>query len=227
MKLIHFIAAVLTLLGGCRPANITENKPITKDVMGIDVSHHQGKIDWNKLSDNNKIGFVYIKATEGSSYKDPMFLTNASKAKESGLLVGAYHFFRMTSSPEEQFRNFKKQIDKIGIDLIPMVDVETADKHSRKDVQKNLQTLLDLLEKEYGKKPMIYGTNRSYNELCAPEFNSYPLYIGRYGDNCPVITGKGHYTIWQYTEKGNVDGCDKPIDLCKFHQDCNINMIIL
>ena len=73
-----------------------------------------------------------------------------------------------------------------------MVDVERDDGKPRKELQDSLQVLLNLLTDAYGKEPMIYGTNRSYNELCAPEFNNYLLYIGRYGENKPVVKGPSH-----------------------------------
>lgn len=188
------------------------------DVTGIDVSHHQGDIDWNKVKRAQpKLAFVYIKCSEGKNYVDPKFKENADGAAAVGYKVGAYHYFRMTSSAHEQFDNFRVQMDAVHIDLIPMVDVERSDGKPRKELQDSLQVLLNLLEEAYGKKPMIYGTNRSYNELCAPEFNHYPLYIGRYGKNKPVVTGPSHYTIWQYSENARIPGIPKPVDMCRFH----------
>lgn len=188
------------------------------DIKGIDVSHHQGDIDWKKVKKAEpKLAFVYIKCTEGKSYVDPMFRKNAEEAEAVGYKVGAYHYFRMTSGSHEQFYNFKAQMDSVHIDLIPMVDVERSDGKPKKELQDSLKVLLDLLENAYGKKPMIYGTNRSYNELCAPEFNHYPLYIGRYGTNKPVVTGPSHYTIWQYSESARIPGIPKPVDMCRMH----------
>lgn len=187
-------------------------------VIGIDVSHHQGDIDWEMVRKAKpELAFVYVKCSEGRDYVDPKFVANAIGAATVGYRIGAYHFFRMTSSAHEQFINFKTQMDKVHIDLIPMVDVERNDGRSRKELQDSLKVLLDLLEDAYGKRPMIYGTNRSYNELCAPEFNYYPLYIGRYGKNKPVITGPSHYTIWQYSESARIPGIPKPVDICRFH----------
>jgi len=189
-----------------------------QDVKGIDISHHQGDIDWNKVKNAQpKLAFVYIKCSEGKNYVDPKFKENADGAAAVGYKVGAYHYFRMTSSAHEQFDNFRVQMDAVYIDLIPMVDVERSDGKPRKELQDSLQVLLNLLEEAYGKKPMIYGTNRSYNELCAPEFNHYPLYIGRYGKNKPVVTGPSHYTIWQYSEDARIPGISKPVDMCRFH----------
>ncbi len=98
-----------------------------------------------------------------------------------------------------------------------MVDVERDDGKPRKELQDSLQVLLNLLTDAYGKEPMIYGTNRSYNELCAPEFNNYLLYIGRYGENKPVVKGPSHYTIWQHSERAKIPGIPKPVDMCRMH----------
>ena len=60
---------------------------------GIDVSHHQKKIDWKKVRfwKNKKINFVYIKATEGETYKDSFYSQNILGAKENEITVGSYH----------------------------------------------------------------------------------------------------------------------------------------
>ena len=195
---------------------------------GIDVSHHQGEIDWKKvMKAQPKLAFVYVKCTEGKSYVDPKFKVNAEGAAAVGYKVGAYHYFRMTSSAHEQFDIFKKQMDAVHIDLIPMVDVERDDGKPRKELQDSLKVLLDLLENAYGKKPIIYGTNRSYNEFCAPKFNHYPLYIGKYSYSKPVVIGPSHYTIWQFSETGSINGFAGGVDLCRFHPDKSVDDIIL
>ena len=191
---------------------------MTPSIKGIDVSHHQGDIDWKRVKKSQpKLAFVYVKCTEGKTFVDPKFKINIEGAAAQGYKVGAYHYFRMTSSAHDQFNNFKAQMDGVHMDLIPMVDVERDDGKPRKELQDSLQILLNLLEKEYGKRPMIYGTNRSYNEFCAPEFNHYLLYIGRYGRKKPVVSGPSHYMIWQYTEDARIPGIPKPVDMCKMH----------
>lgn len=134
----------------------------------------------------------------------------------------------MTSSAHAQFDNFHRAISSVGKqDLIPMVDVETADKHSVAELQDSLKVFMQLVKDHYGVFPMIYGTNRSYNEYCAPDFNKYHLYIGRYGDKAPIVRGLGTYTIWQYSEKGNLPGIPKPVDMAKFHPSHSIDDIIM
>ena len=196
--------------------------------IGIDVSHYQGEIKWDEVRKNcPDIAFVYVKCSEGKDYVDKAFKKNAEGAAKNGFRVGAYHFFRMTSGAHEQFEHFRKQIASVSVSLRPMVDVERADGKPRKELQDSLRVLLTLLEKEYGIKPIIYGTNKSYNDFCAPEFNDYPMYIGRYGDNKPVVKGPSHYTVWQYSEKGKIKGIPKDVDLCRFHPDKGIEDILL
>lgn len=187
-----------------------------KSYIGIDVSHHQGRILWDEVPKED-IDFVYIKATEGATYLDPCFHCNMKGATDAGFIVGAYHFFRMTSSASEQFENFKKTLDGYTMSLVPMIDVETSDGKSVGELQDSLNVFIKLMKEEYGCAPMIYGTQRSYNTYCAPGYNKYHLYIGRYGPNEPIIKGTGTYTIWQYTEEAIVRGIPRPVDMCKLN----------
>lgn len=133
----------------------------------------------------------------------------------------------MTSEAYEQFKHLSKIIEKEKQDLIPIIDVETTDKFPFSEVRDSLKILLGLVERHYGVKPMIYGTNRSYNEICGIWFNRYKLYLGRYGKNPPIIIGREHYYIWQYSENGKIKGIPKPVDLCRFHPDYNIKGIMI
>ena len=190
---------------------------VPKDSVGIDVARYQGDIDWQTVS-KEKILFVYIKATEGKTYTDPKFHQNIEGAQKAGLKVGAYHFFRMTSGAREQFNHFYSQVGKYKLDLIPMIDVEKDDGKPKSQLQDSLDVFIKLVTQKYGKKPMIYGTQRSYNTYCAPKYNNLHLYIGRYGSNAPEIIGKGSYTIWQYSEHGKINGIPKAVDLCRFRK---------
>lgn len=207
---------------------ISESDPIpikTTPNYGIDISHHNGKIDWKKVS-STPILFVYIKATEGASHIDTSYVKNFEGAKKFGFKVGSYHFFRMTSSAHDQFANFKKTVDRDKQDLIPMVDVETSDKRSAEELRDSLNVFIGLVREYYGVKPMIYATNRSYNELCGGLYPSYHLYIGRYGKKRPELIGKGVYTIWQYTESARIAGIPKPVDKAKFNPRYSLNDIL-
>ena len=202
-----------------KKAKSTPQRVVPKDSVGIDVARYQGDIDWQTVS-KEKILFVYIKATEGKTYTDPKFHQNIKGAQKAGLKVGAYHFFRMTSGAREQFNHFYSQVGKYKMDLIPMIDVEVPPKEvkSIKQVQDSLDVFINLVTQKYGKKPMIYGTQRSYNTYCAPKYNNLHLYIGRYNTKGPEINGKGSYTIWQYSEHGKINGIPKAVDLARFRK---------
>ena len=195
-----------------------------EETFGIDVSHHNGKINWEKVTD---VEFVYIKATEGATYVDPMFQQNIKGARARKFRVGAYHYFRTTSSVQKQFENFKKYVKKGDIDLIPMVDVEECKKWSATQFQDSLMRFIQLVKLHYGKAPMIYSVNTFYNRCCAPRFNNYHLMIGRYGNEEPFIKGKGNYTIWQKSLTGKLIGITKNVDIDIFRKNKGISDIML
>ena len=194
------------------------------ETLGIDVSHHNGKINWEQVPD---VEFVYIKATEGATYVDPMYQQNIKGAREKKLRVGAYHYFRTTSSVQKQFENYKKHVKKSDIDLIPMVDVEECKKWSIVQFQDSLMRFIQLVKSYYGKAPMIYSVNTFYNRYCAPRFNNFHLMIGRYGSDEPFIKGKGTYTIWQKSQTGKLSGIPKNVDIDIFREGVQIDDALL
>ncbi len=195
-------------------------------VDGIDVSHHQGHIDWKSVAKGNDLQFVYIKATEGATCQDSQYATNCRNARKNGIKTGAYHFFTMSSTPKQQFDNFKSVVGTSMMDLVPMIDIElyknkkgfhvgkyyTNNAKHLAIIKDNIKAIVKLFEDYYGCKPMIYCTCNSYNELVKNNVKGCPLYLGHYADS-PGVSG---YTIWQYSEKGKISGYSKCVDVCKF-----------
>lgn len=103
-------------------------KPVGKLNMkkydGIDVSHHQGEIDWKEVARDKRIQFVYIKATQGTTIRDDRYRSNIRGARRHGLKCGSYHYLSSMSPVRAQFNRFKAVVKKRQQDLIPMVDVE-------------------------------------------------------------------------------------------------------
>ncbi len=194
---------------------------------GIDISSHQGKIDWEKVSSDKDIRFVYIKATEGSTYRSPHYPDNITEARRSGLLVGSYHYLTSTSPIDRQFKNFSTFALKNIQDLIPMLDVEVRGNWSRSQLIDSVAKFCNLVEQHYGVKPMIYSTMGFYNKNLTPHFNKYPLYIGRYSNEEPEINWKGEYTVWQYSETGIIPGIDAYVDLCRYRRGGWLDEILL
>ena len=198
--------------------HIDEIIPEHKGYDGIDVSKHQGKIDWSKVAEDKTIQFVYIKATEGRTMLDSRYHENIKGARKAGLKVGSYHFFTSWRTARDQFENFRKHIKRSEQDLIPMVDVEESGcrNASRSDLQKNLAEFMELMKAEYGCYPLLYSQYRFYNEKLAPEFNKYFIFMARYSSSEPVLRGNGKHNIWQYSERGKVSGIKGHVDLDRF-----------
>lgn len=195
---------------------------------GIDVSKHQGKIDWEAVSHDGNIQFVYIKATEGATMLDKRYERNIRGARDAGMKVGSYHFFTSRRTAEQQFENFRKHVRKDWQDLIPMVDVEESGCRgaSRQELQKSLSEFMQLMKKEYGKYPLLYSQYRFYNEKLAPEFNKYFIFIARYSKSEPTLRGNGKYNIWQYSERGHVEGIKENVDLDRFANGTTLSDIL-
>lgn len=196
-----------------------ESTPHTRlDYNGIDVSHHQGDIDWQKLREDTCVKFVYIKATEGAEIVDGSYLDNVVGARRAGIPVGSYHYLTSGSTVEEQFENFYSVVNRHHQDIVPVVDVEEEGVRgwTKAEVRMNLLKMLRLIEEHYHCTPIIYSYSHFYNLTLAPEFNEYPLFLSRYEDAEPTVKGAGRHVIWQHTDQGIVNGINMPVDLDLF-----------
>ena len=101
----------------------THPDPDLYPVRGIDVSHHQGTIDWRRVAGAG-IGFAYLKATEGSDFTDSRFRTNWTGAAAAGLPRGAYHYFTLCTPGRAQAAHFLATVPRDAAALPPAVDLE-------------------------------------------------------------------------------------------------------
>lgn len=185
---------------------------------GIDVSHHQGDIEWKAVARDRQIQFVYIKATQGATIRDGRYKKNIKEARRNGLKCGSYHFLSAQSPIRKQFAFFKSVVKKRQQDLIPMVDVEREGVRGWTDRQlrDSLQLFCRLMKQHYGKAPLIYSHFGFYNQHLAPHFNHYFLFLGKYSWPPPTIKGIGRHNIWQYSERGRIKGIKGYVDLDRF-----------
>ncbi len=185
------------------------------DLHGIDISKYQKNINWSKVGTTadkkNNIQFVFIKATEGTTIRDPHFATNWSKANAKGLTTGAYLFFHPNNSGKNQANYFIKRVGLKKGNFAPVVDIETTDSVDVYILRSRLQTCLNTLEKRYGVKPIIYTYSSFYKTYLGSKFNKYPLWIAQYQSTAPNISRKWH--IWQHTDRGRVNGISGSVDL--------------
>lgn len=178
---------------------------------GIDVSGHQGHIDWAKVA-HSDLSFVYIKATEGSTYVDSDFAYDLAEARAAGLAVGAYHFFTLCSPGASQAANFLHTTPPGSTALPPAVDLEllgncTA-QPSLSEVETQLSDFVDVVETATG-EPVIFYIGTSFE-------HRYPIPVADNGlrwKRSILLAPSGPWVIWQVDGLAQIDGINGPVDL--------------
>lgn len=188
------------------------------EVRGIDISHYQERVNWDKLRNASMgdapISFVFIKATEGEKLFDDNFNRNFANAKRNDIIRGAYHFFVPGLSPRRQAEFYLSIAQLEPGDLPPVLDIEKNGDLSPEQLRRDVKTWLDIVEKEYGVKPILYtGYKFKLQYLNTPEFDVYPYWIAHYYVN--KLEYKGNWAFWQHTDCGKVQGINGFVD-------CNI-----
>lgn len=192
------------------------NYPEGYEIHGIDISHYQGDIDWDDLSnamiEGCPLRFVMIKSTEGSTRLDSKFKENFRQAREYGYIRGAYHFWSNKSSARDQAYHFLNKVRLEDGDLPPVLDVEHKPKdRSVEDFQRDVLTWLHIVEDKYHVKPIIYTYYKFKDKyLSAPVFNDYPYWIAHY--YVDKVEYKGPWKFWQHTDAGKLPGIKGYVD---------------
>ncbi len=194
--------------------------PCCYEVHGIDISRHQGMIDWDKVSkeqvEGYPIHFVFMKATEGGDHGDDTFKRNFAEAGKRGFIRGAYHFFSPKTDPLKQADFFIRTVKLAKGDLPPVLDVEVTGKRTKEELQKNVKIWLDKVEAHYKVKPILYTSYKFKTKYLSHEqFEKYPYWIAHYYVDSVKYTGKWHF--WQHSDIGTVPGIKEDVDLNVFN----------
>lgn len=198
------------------------NYPDKKEfpIRGIDVSHHQGTIDWKKLAAQD-VSFAYIKATEGEDFLDEDFKYNWSASKDAGILPGAYHYFTLCKTGYEQANNFLSRIGTPSSrSLPPAVDLEFAgnckNRPSSDQLHKELKIFIDLVEQAWGCHVVLYSTSDFYDAYLKKDFQKNPLWIrDLYWQ--PSKSRYREWQFWQYANRAKLEGIKGFVDLNVSH----------
>lgn len=206
-------------------------------VYGIDVSNHQGVIDWQNLelyADSagvvsggrdkspfvQPVLFAVVKSTEGADFVASSFKRNFAEAKRCGIVRGAYHFLRL-SDIDGQIENFIENTPLEPGDLPPVLDMELDNREMARHSARAIEFAhkwLDAMEEHYGVKPILYTYDSYYNKyLKGHGFEDYDFFIARY--NPETMPRVPHLEIWQFSEKGKAGGIKKFVDLDIFMGD--------
>lgn len=180
---------------------------------GIDVSHHQGEIDWEQVADD-EIEFAYIKSTEGGDWVDPKFVENWNNAVDANIKVGAYHFFTLCRDGETQAKNFLNTVSKVeeqGDGLPLAVDIELggncADPPSNDVIEQELEIFLEIVEAEKNEASVLYILE-GFDFL-----DSEILDRPRWRRSILLKPSESDWFVWQFSGKSRVDGIEGDVDL--------------
>ncbi len=191
-------------------------------IHGIDVSRYQQNINWSEVKNMEvkgiKIGFAFIKATEGISKVDPQFRRNWLKSEEQDIPRGAYHFFIASRNGKKQAVNFIEIVDLKKGDLPPVLDIEKTYGASIKVIKKEVADWLEIVGAHYGVRPVIYTNIDFYKNYLEQDFSEYPVWIAHYlQPQKPRLERK--WVFWQHSETGRVNGIIPPVDFNVFSGD--------
>jgi len=196
--------------------------PVKFTVHGIDVSHHNDVINWQQVKamqvKNINLSFCFIKATEGVQDEDELFERNWKKAKEVGMVRGAYHFFLPQKSGKAQAENFMNSVLLESGDLPPVLDIEETYGVRTPDIRKRVKEWLYTVEAYYHVKPIIYTNVDYYKNFLGKDFDVYPLWVAHYLQaEKPRI--ERDWIFWQHNEAGKVNGILPGVDFNVFNGD--------
>lgn len=191
---------------------------------GMDVSDHQGDIDWNAVAADG-IDFVFLRVgyrgtTEGGLYPDERFAQNLLEAQEAGIACGAYFFSQATSAEEaaEEAAYVLELLADSQLDYPVGFDYEVSPSTRIANVDAQTASLVATTFCEQiragGYEPMIYGNTYDLAQFDSQVLESYATWCAEYDDG-PSYDRKA--AIWQYTNQGIVNGigglCDLNLDL--------------
>lgn len=195
-------------------------------VHGVDVSKYQGQIDWYQLN-NHEVKFAFIKATEGKELVDKEFQNNWQQAKEVGIIRGAYHFYRPNLDWKIQARNFISQVELEKGDLPPVLDIELVHHRDQLNLLSDIRKWLEVVERHYGVRPIVYTYENYYNRFLLNEFRHYNLWIAKYSHSSPCLEDDARWEFWQFSETGELKGVENKIDLnCFFGTEAQLRKIL-
>lgn len=193
-----------------------------ENILGIDISHHNGRIDWDKVKASG-VSFAYIKVSEGTTHLNRRFTHNYQQAKEARLKCGMYHFFSYNKSGKEQALYFLENLTFEDGDLPPAVDIEYSKSSDRKtdpkivqQRKKDIVSFDSVIYDALGVHPIIYTNAECYRDLIKGTLpDASDLWICDIIHEKPTINRP--WSLWQYKHDGKISGIKGNVDLNIFN----------
>lgn len=186
-------------------------------LQGLDVSHHNGPVDWIKVKAAG-YSFAFCKATQGTTFTDPLFQRNIQQGFQAGLLMGAYHFLEPLQDPALQVQHFLDQVRTCPRPLMVALDVELLDQDPEPWDQLDWQLraykvnyFLDTIIEALRAKPFLYfSPSFAEKYLQGVSLGFYPNWLADY-----VTAPSARWDnrkIWQQSASGDIPGVPSPMD---------------
>ncbi len=226
-RVLVAMALVAAVFPGCNTGYDYEQNssalrvcPDGPTLTGIDVSHWQGRVNWDRVADDG-VTFAFIRASDGVGTIDREFERNWAETKRVGIYRGAYQFFRPNQDPIAQADVLLNRLGwqaQVG-DLPPVLDVEVNGGLSAGVVVSRMRQWLDRVESVLGVRPIIYSSPGLWDSLVASDdFGDYVLWVAHYGTSCPRMPmGWSRWDFHQYTDNGRVSGISGSVDMDRFN----------
>jgi len=195
---------------------------------GIDVSYHQGSIDWGRVAGAGK-RFAFVRASAGTLTSDTAYATNRGGARAAGLAVGAYHYANPDTAANDAANEAAWFLENATVgsgDLVPVLDLEVSNGLGAAALTSWAQTWLANVSAATGVRPLIYTTPSFWSKAMANTDwfarNGYRVWIAHWTTAAqPTVpatnwAGQG-WTFWQYSSTGSVPGIGAAVDLDRFN----------
>lgn len=194
-------------------------KPSNASAQGIDVSYHQGTIDWEKVKNSGQVDFAIIRCGIGmdqTNQDDTQWENNTSECERLGIPYGAflYSYADTVEKAKSEAQHVIRLVKGKNLTYPIYYDMEensVMNKIDAKTAGQIAQTFLNTLEANGYKNAAVYSSKSLFEtKLTADIFNRYPRWVAHYNDTCGY---QGSYHMWQYTNKGQIDGITGNVDL--------------
>lgn len=184
--------------------------------LGIDVSNHNGIIDWQQVASTG-VTFAFAKATEGTTYHDPLFATNYAGMKAADIIRGAYCFARpATSSAIDEANAFVDVVLAAGgfDELPPILDLEDSGGLSPAELSQFVLDWMSIVKTRTGHDGILYASPAFIREHLDNSVAGIRLWVANYGvsqpEDAPPFVD---WDFWQYTSSGSISGINGYVDL--------------
>lgn len=185
---------------------------------GIDVSEHQGQIDWEKLS-QTPVEFVYIRIgyssiKDGTIYEDPFWRQNYEQARLNGLSIGVYYY--STAITLDEAKKEANQVNEwlighsldlpVGFDMEPYTTGSRIDQLSKQEATSIAKTFINTLHQ----KAILYGNQTWLTQrIDISQLAEVPIWYAQY-NSAPDYT---RFNLWQYSSTGLLPGISTHVDM--------------